>query len=248
MTLLLRSLWIWTASAALVIFWVPILATVRLFDRNPLHLKTGRWFRRLGRLLAKVQPWHIHVSGCENIQPAQAYVIVSNHQSLADIPLISHLRLDTKWLAKAELFRLPVVGWMLRMAGDVPVERGVPRQSVKALRQCANYLRLRCSVVFFPEGGRSASGDVLPFNKGAFQLAIREQVPILPLVVEGTGIALPRNNWIFGANQDLRLRVLEAVPVDRWAIADCEDLKEMVRQRIVDELCRLRMPADSAPA
>src|ERR1039458_10831654 len=79
-------------------------------------------------------------------------VIVSNHQSLADIPVISHLKLDTKWLAKAELFRLPFLGWMLRMAGDVPIERSDRRKAATALLQCARYLRQRCSVVLFPEG------------------------------------------------------------------------------------------------
>ena len=112
------------------------------------------------------------------MDPAQVYVIVSNHQSLADIPVITHLKLDTKWLAKAELFRVPVFGWMLRMAGDVPVERGDTRKAAKAMLQCARYLRQRCSVVFFPEGTRSRDGAVLPFNEGPFQLAIREQAPV----------------------------------------------------------------------
>jgi 1-acyl-sn-glycerol-3-phosphate acyltransferase len=159
---------------------------VRLFDREPRRLRTGRWFRRLGRVLAKVNPWRIQISGRENLNANQVYVIVSNHQSLADIPVIAHLKVDTKWLAKAELFQLPVVGWMLRMAGDVPIERSDRRSSAKALLQCARYLRRHCSVVFFPEGTRSPDGQVLPFNEGPFQLAIREQVQILPLVVEGS--------------------------------------------------------------
>jgi 1-acyl-sn-glycerol-3-phosphate acyltransferase len=238
----LRSIWIWTASAALVLFWVPLLGFIRLSDREPLRLRTGRWFRRLGRALARVNPWRIHMSGHENLDPKQAYVIVSNHQSLADIPLISHLRLDTKWLAKAELFRFPLVGWMMRMAGDVPVERSDRRKAAKAMLQCARYLRQHCSVVFFPEGTRSSDGQVLPFNDGPFQLAIREQVKVLPLVVEGSGTALPRRSWIFGGIQDIHLRVLEPVPVDGWDVKQSTELKDAVRQRIVDELSRLRSP------
>src|SRR5579862_5829485 len=118
----LRSVWIWAASVTLVLLWVPLLGLIRTFDKEP-RLRTGRWFRRLGRLLARVNPWKIRISGREHIVANQVYVIVSNHQSLADIPLISHLRLDTKWLAKAELFRVPLLGWMLRMAGDVSVDR-----------------------------------------------------------------------------------------------------------------------------
>src|ERR1700737_3285342 len=99
----LRSIQIWSASAALVVLWSLLLGAIRAFDRDPMRLRTARWFRRLGRVLAKVNPWRLHVSGGENVRPGQVYVVVSNHQSLADIPVISHLKLDTKWLGKAEL-------------------------------------------------------------------------------------------------------------------------------------------------
>ena len=236
----LRSAWIWAATAALILLCAPLLGTIRLFDAAPRRLRTGRWFRRLGRVVARVSPWRLHISGGENLDSNQAYVIVSNHQSLADIPVISHLKLDTKWLTKAELFRLPVMGWMLRMAGDVPIDRSDRRKGARAMLQCARYLRQGCSVVFFPEGTRSPDGQVLPFNEGPFQLAIREHVPILPLVVEGSGAALPRNSWIFGATRDVQLRILEAVSVDGWNMAQVAALRDAVRQRIVDELDRLR--------
>jgi 1-acyl-sn-glycerol-3-phosphate acyltransferase len=236
---LLRTAWIWTASALLILLWTPLLGVVRLFDHEPRRLRTGRWFRRLGRVLAGVNPWRIHISGGENLVANQVYVVVSNHQSLADIPLIAHLKLDTKWLAKAELFRVPLLGWMLRMAGDVPVARSDRRKSAKALLQCARYLRQHCSVVFFPEGTRSPDRHVLPFNEGPFQLAIREHIPILPLVVDGSGAALPRNSWMFGSTQDLYLRILEAVSVDGWNIKQVSTLRDAVRQKIVDELDRL---------
>jgi 1-acyl-sn-glycerol-3-phosphate acyltransferase len=236
---LLRSAWIWAATATLILFWVPLLGLIRLFDVEP-RLRTGRWFRRLGRAVAKVNPWRIHISGGENLSRDQVYVVVSNHQSMADIPVISHLKLDTKWLAKAELFRLPLLGWMLRMAGDVPIERADRRKAATAMLQCARYLRQRCSVVLFPEGTRSPDGHVLPFAQGPFQLAIREQVPILPLVVEGSGAALPRNSWIFGGAHDIQLRILDAISVDGWTIAQVPALRDAVRQRIVDELDRMR--------
>lgn len=234
-----RSVWIWAASAALVVVWVPVLGLVWMFDKGQ-KLRTGRWFRRLGRMLSRVNPWRIQILGRENIDANQAYVIVSNHQSLADIPLLSHLRLDTKWLAKAELFRIPLVGWMMRMAGDVPVNRSVPREGAKAMLRCAKYLREHVSVVFFPEGGRSLDGEVQPFNEGAFQLAIREKIPILPLVVEGTGKALPSKTWLWGKTRDIQLRVLEAIPVDGWGVKESAVLRDNVRQKIVDELNRLR--------
>jgi 1-acyl-sn-glycerol-3-phosphate acyltransferase len=108
------------------------------------------------------------------------------------------------------------------------------------MMQCARYLRRHCSVVFFPEGTRSPDGGVLPFNEGPFQLAIRERIRILPVVVEGSRTALPRNTWIFGGRQQIRFRILEAVPVDGWDIGRTAELCERVRGIMVDELSRLR--------
>jgi 1-acyl-sn-glycerol-3-phosphate acyltransferase len=232
-----RSMCIWAGSAGLILLWVVLMAAIRATERDPLRRRTARWFRRLGKALAIVNPWHLRITGQNHVRPGETYVVVSNHQSIADIPVLSHLDLDTKWLAKAELFRMPVVGWMLRMAGDVPVARGDRARSARALLQCGRYLRQKCSVVFFPEGTRSLNGEVLPFNEGPFQLAIRENVPVLPLVVEGSGNALPRNTWIFGPARNIHLRILEPVATEGWESAA---LRDAVRARITSELQRLR--------
>jgi len=242
----LRSIWIWTASVAVILSWVPLLGIIRLSDRNPLRLRTGRWVRRLGRILARISPWRIHITGHEHLDPNQVYVVVSNHQSLADIPVIMHLRLDTKWLAKAELFRFPVLGWVMRMAGDIPVVRSDHREGAKAKLQCAEYLRRHCSVVFFPEGTRSRDGQVQPFKEGPFLMAIREQIRVLPLVVEGSGTALPRNTWIFGPPSDIYLQILEPVSVTGRIPAGAPALRDEVRLRISEALVRARAKGLSA--
>ncbi len=245
---ILRSLWIWFATAALILLWLPLLGIIRLFDREPRRLVTGRWFRRLGRMMAKVNPWRLHIAGTERLQPGGVYVVVSNHQSLADIPVISHVMIDTKWLGKAELFRLPVVGWMMKMAGDVPVQRGDRRKAAQAMLQCSRYLREHVSVVFFPEGTRSRDGEMLPFNDGPFRLAIRDQVPLLPLVVEGSGSALPRNSWLFGGTSDIYLTVLDPVSVEGWNTDQIGELRDSVREKMIDELHRLRAVATQRTA
>jgi 1-acyl-sn-glycerol-3-phosphate acyltransferase len=237
---MVRSVWIWGTSAFLIVSWVPLMGAVRLFDRDPLRLRTARWFRRLGRALAMINPWRVHISGEERIERGRTYVVVSNHQSLADIPVIAHLAVDAKWLGKAELFRTPVFGWMLRMAGDIPVVRSDRRKAAQALLQAGRVLRQGCSVMFFPEGTRSKTGEVLPFSEGPFQMAIREGVPVLPLVVEGSGAALPSKSWIFGGTLDIELRVLEPVAVNGRGAKDAPALRDAVRQRIVDELQRIR--------
>jgi 1-acyl-sn-glycerol-3-phosphate acyltransferase len=239
----LRSIWIWAAGASLLLLWVPILGIVRVFDRDPMRLRTGRWFRRLGRNLARLNPCRLHISGREHIVPGRVYVVVSNHQSMGDIPLICFLWLDAKWLAKIELFRFPVTGALLRMAGDIPVDRSDRRKSAKAFLQAVRCVREGCSVVFFPEGTRSPDGEVGPFNDGPFQLALREQVPVLPLVLEGSGAALPLNSWLFGGAHDIYLRVLEPVEIEGWNAKQSAVLRDAVRQRMIDELHRLRSAA-----
>ena len=236
----IRSVWIWTAGGLLISCWTLLVAIVRLFDRDPLRLKTARMFRRLGPVIAKVNPWRLHISGVDAFDRSKVYVIVSNHQSLADIPLVAHIRSDAKWLAKAELFRVPFVGWMMSMSADVPVTRSDRRKAAHALLQCARYLRQGCSVVFFPEGTRSRDGEVLPFNDGPFQLAIRERVPVLPVALDGSRDALPRNSWLFGNHLDIHLRVLQPVPVDGLEVKDAAVLREKVRQKIIDELHHIR--------
>jgi 1-acyl-sn-glycerol-3-phosphate acyltransferase len=159
---ILRSLWVWSAVCILIVLWLPLLAAIRVFDRDPVHYRTGRWFRRLGVAMTQVNPlWRLTVSGTTVTDPRRPYVVVSNHQSQADIPLISHLPWEMKWIGKAELFRLPIVGWMMKLAGDIPVDRSDRRSGTRMLLAAAGYLRRKCSVIFFPEGTRSLDGRVV---------------------------------------------------------------------------------------
>lgn len=234
-----RSAWIWSATAFLVLIWGPILTLIMFFDRDPSRRRTAKWFRKLGPLVAKVNPaWRVRISGEENIRPGERYVVVANHQSLADIPLIAHLPLDAKWLGKAELLKVPVFGWMMRMSKDIGVDRADRRKAAQSLLSCAKFLKQGISIVFFPEGTRSRTGEVLPFNDGPFMLATRESVPVLPVVVEGTGTALPRATWMFGPTQDIFLRVLPPIP--GGYITDVGQLREETRGRIIAELTRMR--------
>jgi len=238
---LLRSTWIWAILIALMLLWLFILASVRLFNRDPVRYRTGRWFRRLGKTMCFVNPaWRVHISGEEVENPRNPYVVVCNHQSQADIPVISCLPWEMKWVGKAELFRIPVVGWMMRLAGDIAVDRGVTVSRGKALVKARNYLRQKCSVMFFPEGTRSPDGMVHPFSEGAFRLAIKEKVPILPLVVDGTWSALPKNDWRFGPPATIILKVLPPIETDTLKAADAETLCDTVREDIIRQIAQWR--------
>ncbi len=243
----IRSLWVWFASAALILFWLPLLALIRIFDRDPVLYTTGRWFRRLGMTMTKVNSsWRLHVSGETISNPRLPYVVVGNHQSHADIPLVSNLPWEMKWLAKIELFRLPVVGWLLKLAGDIPVDRKDRRQGVKVLMTAAEYLRGKCSVMFFPEGTRSPDGRIYRFNEGAFRLAIKEGVPVLPLAIDGSHSCLPKHSWRFGEPADIMLKVLPPVTTEGLQSGDTAALCEKVRGMIIAQVAEWRgVPPES---
>jgi 1-acyl-sn-glycerol-3-phosphate acyltransferase len=218
-----------------------MLAISRLLDRDPVLYRTGRLFRHLGVAMTKVNPsWQLEVSGESIGNPRNPYVVVSNHQSFADIPLISHLPWEMKWVAKAELFHTPVVGWMMQLAGDISVDRSDARSGARSLLTAARYLQQKCSVMFFPEGTRSPDGRVGRFNDGAFHIAVRSRVPVLPLVVEGSRGCLPKKSWKFGEAQRIRLHVLPPVSTDGLSAKDVPRLREEVRSRIIGQIADWR--------
>jgi len=237
----LRSLWAWGATFLLMLAWCPFLALIRVLDRDPVRYRTGRWFRRLGAAMVRVNPaWRLHVSGEMVPDPRRPYVVVCNHQSHADIPLISCLPWEMKWLAKTELFRLPVIGWMLRLAGDIPVDRQDRRRAAQALIRARWYLQNRCSVMFFPEGTRSPDAHVHEFKDGAFHIAIQEQVPVLPLAIDGSFDCLPKHSWIFGKPSDVRLEVLPPVETTGMTKGDVQTLNAQVRGAIISRVAAWR--------
>ena len=126
-------------------------------------------------------------------------MVVSNHESNADPFLVSFLPWEMKWLGKASAFRIPVVGWMMWMAGDIPVRaRGQRLGEGGDGAPAAGWLARGMPVMLFPEGTRSKDGQLLPFKDGAFRLAIETGADLLPLAVAGTRDALPKHSWRFG--------------------------------------------------
>jgi 1-acyl-sn-glycerol-3-phosphate acyltransferase len=230
------SLWSWLVLVACILVWFPVLVVVRLFTAP---FDSGRYipgyiFRRIGPVMATLNPlWRFRYSGTMPPDPRRPFVVVSNHESFADILLISHLPWEMKWLSKAELFRIPIMGWMMWLVGDIPVWRGFGPSAVEAINRCREVLRKRVSVMIFPEGTRSKTAELLPFKDGAFRLAVEAGVPILPLALSGTRTALPKHDWRFGRSV-AEVRVLEPVETAGLTPADVPALKALVRQMIVE--------------
>src|ERR687898_370212 len=231
----LLSLWAWLVLVVCILLWFPLLIVVLLltapFDRG--RYLTGYLFRRIGPAMASLNPlWRFHYSGTLPPDPRRPFVVVSNHESFADILLISHLPWEMKWLSKAELFRIPVMGWLMHLAGDVPVKRGFGPSAVEAIAKCREILARRVSVMIFPEGTRSPTRELLPFKDGAFRLAIDAGVPILPLALHGTSTALRKHDWRIGPSTAV-VEVLPPVETAGLTPADVPALKERVRNMIV---------------
>jgi 1-acyl-sn-glycerol-3-phosphate acyltransferase len=230
----LVSLWTWLVLASCVVLWLPLLALIRLaaapFDRG--RYWAGLFFRKIAVVTATLNPlWRFRTSGIMPSNPRRPYVVVSNHESFADILLISHLPWEMKWLSKVEILRIPILGWDMVLAGDIPVERGTRKSALKAMRRCQEVLADKVSVIIFPEGTRSAGDDMLPFKDGAFRLAVDAGVPILPLAVRGTRNALPKHGWRFGRS-DAEVRVLEPVETTGLSARDIPALRDRVRAAI----------------
>jgi 1-acyl-sn-glycerol-3-phosphate acyltransferase len=199
---------------------------------DPSRRAAGRMFRLMGVSAVKVNPlWHFRTEGTPPARSAHPFVAVSNHESYADIFLISHLPWEMKWLAKEQLFKIPCLGWMLRMANDVPLERGAKESILKAMNACAARLKLGMSVMIFPEGTRTPDGALLPFKDGAFRLAIENNVPILPIAVAGTRRAMAKGRFQFQPTRAI-CRVLEPISTAGMSLADVGTLKSQARAAI----------------
>lgn len=236
-----KSVLIWLAVLVLVLVWVPAMALRRLFDRDPALYSTGRLFRKLGKAISRVNPnWEITISGKVEINDRQPYVIICNHLSQADIPLISNLPWEMKWVAKKQLFKTPLLGWMMQIAGDISVDRRARDRKEKTFKQARHFLNHQCSVIFFPEGTRSRTGKLNRFAAGAFELAITENVPILPLVIDGTQNCLPKKSWKFGKAKDIKLQVLEPISTAELSVENIHELTDEVRYVMLSQLSEWR--------
>ena len=234
--------YVWVVTVLIVIVGFPIMTVIFAltapFDRG--RYAAGRFFRLMAVTAVKINPlWRFRTEGKTPENPRNPYVAVSNHESYADIFLISHLPWEMKWLAKDTVFKIPLMGWIMQMAGDVPIVRGNRDSASAAIAGCLDRLSKKVTVMIFPEGTRSRDGAIQPFKDGAFRLAIEAQVPILPIAVAGTRHAMAKGTFQFRKANAI-CRVLEPVPTAGMTLRDIPALKDTVRANIVAARSELR--------
>jgi 1-acyl-sn-glycerol-3-phosphate acyltransferase len=229
---------------ALILMTCPLLFVVALliwlvtfpFDRRlrVLHLYSCWW----ASIYTYVFPyWTTSVRNRERLRSDRAYVIVSNHQSLLDILVLFRLYRHFKWVSKQEIFRLPFIGWNMALNRYIRIRRGDPRDAARMMAACGEALDTGSSIMIFPEGTRSLDGELREFKHGAFTLALRHHVPILPIVLDGTLDALPKHG-VTSPGAEIVIQVLD--PISTASFAELDALRDHVRGVMAETLRRLR--------
>ncbi len=233
------SLLFWVACVFLLalLYLVMLILLVFTFpfdkQRKLLHRQCFLW----SDAIIGLNPyWKVKVKGLENADPKRTYVIVANHQSLADIVVLFQIRMQFKWVAKESLFSVPFLGWCLGLCKHICLRRKDHGSIRDVYREAIDYLRSGMSVLFFPEGTRSETDEMNLFQSGAFKLAISEKVPILPIAISGTRDAIPKGGWVMRSKVFCNLTVLEPIETAHLQHSDFQKLSEAVRSRIAEKL------------
>ena len=199
---------------------------ISLFDAE------GRVVRRVARFWAsihlKVCGITVSVTGVDNVSHPP-YIFMANHQSALDIyALLCVLPLSSKWIAKRQLFSIPLFGWAMKRAGYISLDRENPREALKAINDAARKIREGTNILIFPEGTRSKDGVLLPFKKGVFSLVVRAGIPVLPVGIKGTSSLQRKGSFIPGKTGVIYVRMGEPIPVREDSVSE--------KARIMDEV------------
>ena len=180
----------------------------------------------------------VRVEGLEHTNPERPCVYVVNHQSMVDILAVFATRLPYLWVSKVENFYAPFLGWNMWLNGYVPLKRGHLPSILKMVRCCLKKLDAGHSLCVFPEGTRSPDGNLIDFYRGAFWVASKRRVPIVPIIVEGTGAILRKRSLKIRPQATL-VRVLPAIDPAEVGYDD-RKLRDLVRARMAEELTAIR--------
>ncbi len=242
-----------------LLYWPYLLGTCAILFVPALLLFLGTflWDKNLRILHRYTTAWGAHyltwaplvdvvVEGKERLEPGRSYVYVSNHQSMVDILAVFTTGLDFKWVSKVENFFVPFIGWNMILNRYISLRRGHKPSIIRMYRTCDAWIAAGLSVFMFPEGTRSPDGEMKEFFQGAFKISAKNEVPIVPIVIEGTGQILPKGRFRI-IPHPVTVRILE--PIDPAVVGhDADRLHDLVRARMVDEQNRMRGRAASVAA
>jgi 1-acyl-sn-glycerol-3-phosphate acyltransferase len=203
-----------------------------LFDRDGKRL---HWFSRTWSwLIMKTILSPVKVTGLDKIDTSKPHVYAVNHASALDIPVLYvNLPFQFRIVFKKELLSYPIVGWQLKRSGQVCIDQQKPANSIAAIRSAVKSLKAGMPLVIYPEGGRTSDGEIKPFLPGAFFLAIKAQVDIVPVALVGTYELLPMNTYHIKC-RPLGMRVGEPISTAGLTMRDMEVVSAKVKKAMED--------------
>ncbi len=238
MSYLVSSLYfIWVTIVCIIFFPISLVICIitKPFDRRLVALNYFCHF--WGSLFLWSNPyWSMQVSGREKIDKSRPYVIVSNHLSTVDVVVISGLFVHFKWVSKIENFKIPFLGWSMRLNNYVAIRRGGISSIKSMIKHCKGHLDNGSSVFIFPEGSRSDDGKIQSFKTGAFKIAKEMNVAIVPIALMGTDEALQKNSLMFKGHQNITMSVLDIIEPSEYQELSLKQLTKLTQQRITDSL------------
>ena len=225
------------AVSSLIFFCVSLVLWVFTapFDKNRkiLHMFTCYCLA----FWAFIMPtWRIKVDGREKIRKGGVYVIIANHQSQLDIMMTALLFTHFKWISKAEILKVPILGWQMALNRYILIRRGYVNSISKMMADCEASLASGSSILLFPEGTRSEDGEIKPFKPGAFILAEKQKVPVLPVVIYGTKDALPKNSLMSLGMHRIVVKILDEIPFEDYSQFSHEENLEKARTLMAKHL------------
>jgi 1-acyl-sn-glycerol-3-phosphate acyltransferase len=229
--------WLFIVFSSILLFPLAVLiwGVTVLFDKRLalLHQFTCLW----ASIYTWINPvWRVTIEGREKIRRGVAYVMVANHQSLLDILVLFRLFTHFKWVSKIENFRVPCVGWNMTLNRYIKLRRGDKESVDQMMVACERTLREGSPIMMFPEGTRSVDGKLKAFKHGAFTLAKNVQVPLLPIIIQGTSEALPKRGFILRGRHRIRIKILDEIAYEAFADLPVETVMTNVRGVIASEL------------
>jgi 1-acyl-sn-glycerol-3-phosphate acyltransferase len=223
---------LWTIVITVVLGLLAIVLSFFSKTGNSVHIIARIW----GRTILWVSGIRVTISGVDQIDLGRPYIFMSNHQSNFDIPvLLSSLLVQFRWLAKAELFKIPIFGRSMRGAGYISIDRSDRKSAFQSLARAAEIIRNGASVMIFPEGTRSHEGDLLAFKKGGFVLAVDAGVPVIPLIIRGTRTIMPKGRLRIQTGA-VQVKLLPPIASADFTRKNKDALIERVRAAMIAEL------------
>jgi len=234
---MIRTLFVWVAAAIITfgLSFIVVLASIFRIKSSIYDTAARTW----GRWILKISGTPVILEGLENVRLDVPQIFVSNHVSWFDVfALAAYIPKRYRFVAKEELGRIPIFGQAWKAAGHISVNRSDRAQAVRALEDFGRLIREdKSSIVIFPEGTRSKTGELLPFKKGAFMLALHTHVDIVPVAVLGTRDILPKSDWRVKKRRII-VRYGEAIPTTGYTEANRNELIALVRGRIEELLSK----------